>query len=310
MSQFDAQTLRRAFGSFMTGVTVVTARSDSGELAGFTANSFTSVSIDPPLLLVCPGNHLSSFGLFNTVRHFGVSILAEGQEAVSNEFASSVDDRFDNTPWHQGMHGVPLIDGAVATFSCRVHQRHVAGDHLVLVGEVLALSGSNRQGLGYCSNGYFSLSKEQQADAPGLAGYESVAGAIVECNGRILVATDNDGASLPCIAQTAGSGARSSLQKHFHALGLTVDLGPVYSVYEDSTRQKRYTYIRARATTADTGELGSFETIESLKNLPFNDHALATMMARFVAESRIRQFGLYVGSAESGEIHPLAEKQD
>ena len=84
MTELDPERLRAAFARFMTGVTVVTARTAGGEPVGFTANSFTSVSLDPPLLLVCPGRHLSSFPIFEAAPHFGISILAEGQEEVSN----------------------------------------------------------------------------------------------------------------------------------------------------------------------------------------------------------------------------------
>ena len=84
----DPKALRGAFSRFMTGVTVVTSLTPKGEPVGFTANSFASVSLDPPLLLVCPGNHLSSFEVFQSATRFGVSILAEGQEEISNMFAS------------------------------------------------------------------------------------------------------------------------------------------------------------------------------------------------------------------------------
>lgn len=80
MTQFDPRDLRSAFGRFMTGVTVVTARAPDGTSVGFTANSFTSVSMDPPLLLVCPGKFLSSYQTFAECTDFAISILAEGQE--------------------------------------------------------------------------------------------------------------------------------------------------------------------------------------------------------------------------------------
>lgn len=308
MTTIDSATLRRAFGNFMTGVTVVTARANNGDLVGFTANSFTSVSIDPPLLLVCPGNHLTSFDVFNNLTHFSVSILAEGQEQVSNTFASTSEDRFDQVQWRTDDNGCPLIEGASATFSCSVHQRLIAGDHLVLIGKVMQLTSTDAPGLGYCSDGYFSLSKERQSNASSHSDVTGVAGAIIEYDGRILMSYIDSDNCVPTVLQSNSLGARSTLQQYFEKMNMSITLGPVYSVYDDPVKQRRFTFLRARADSADCSGLGSFETIESLTNFKFTDQAQATMMSRFVAESRIRTYGLYIGNTESGDLHPLAEE--
>lgn len=310
MASIDPATLRRAFGSFMTGVTVVTARTNNGDLIGFTANSFTSVSIDPPLLLVCPGNHLTSFDEFNSATHFSVSILAEGQEQVSNTFASTSEDRFDEVKWHTDEYGCPLIEGAAATFSCKVHQRHIAGDHLVLIGEVLQLNSTDLPGLGYCSDGYFSLSKERQSNASSHSDVMGVAGALIEYDGRILMSKANSDYCVPTVEQSNSMGARSALQQYFEKIRLNIRLGPVYSVYDDPVKQTRFTFIRAHAESDDCSELGSFETIESLVNRKFSDQAQTIMMTRFATESRIRTYGLYIGNAEFGELHLPTDEQD
>ena len=111
MTAQDQRALRDAFGSFITGVTVITTVDGSGQPVGFTANSFSSVSLDPPLLLVCPGRFLTSFPLFEACSFFAVSVLAEGQEDVANIFASFRGDRFAKAAWHPDRHGVPLIEG-------------------------------------------------------------------------------------------------------------------------------------------------------------------------------------------------------
>ena len=165
MTAFDSKDLRSAFSSYMTGVTVVTAKNDDGTLVGFTANSFTSVSLNPPLLLVCPGNHLNSFSVFESCDTFAVNILSESQESVSNEFARSKDDRFANVAWQSDINDCPVLEGCSATFSCRVYSRQLMGDHLVLIGEVTDFNHSEEPGLGYCSNGYFTLNKEREANA-------------------------------------------------------------------------------------------------------------------------------------------------
>lgn len=158
----DPAALRAAFGSFMTGVAVVTATDKKGAPVGFTANSFTSVSMDPPLVLVCPGNHLSSYADFERVQHFAINILAEDQAEVSNLFASKTADRFAQVDWKAGMNGAPLITGAAARFSCSTFQRVPAGDHLILIGHVDAFDHSGRSGLGYATGGYFTLGQTQR----------------------------------------------------------------------------------------------------------------------------------------------------
>ncbi len=162
MTDFTAKDLRRAFGSFLTGVTVVTARAPDGSPVGFTANSFSSVSLEPPLLLVCPGKALSSFETFRTADHFGVSILAAGQEDVSDIFASSAADRFAKVAHDDDLHGVPLIRGAAARFSCATHQVIPAGDHIILLGEVRHVDHANTAGLGYAGGRYFSLGPDSR----------------------------------------------------------------------------------------------------------------------------------------------------
>ena len=299
----DPQTLRRAFGTFMTGVTVVTTRADNGSFVGFTANSFTSVSMDPPLLLVCPGKHLQFFDVFESVSHFAVSVLAEGQESVSNTFASEPGDRFAHTHWSGDAYGSPLIHDACATFSCRVHQRLTAGDHMVLIGEVLDLECNNKNGLGYGSNGYFSLSKEQKADTSNQSGITGITGAIVKTGNELLVVPQGQKLTLPEIKQQGSDGARSALQKHFIQSGLDITLGPVYSIYDDTGNGKRYTYFLGNTSDNTDNKLGTFTSINSLNTDSFRDTAQSIMMDRFVTEVQSDVFGLYVGDTESGDVH-------
>lgn len=168
MMMHDRQTLKDAFATYMTGVTVVTARSACGRPVGFTANSFTSVSLDPPLLLVCAGNHLSSYSVFKTVEHFAVNVLAASQRDVSKIFASSKGDRFSQVDWQPDAFASPLLCGAASNFSCTTHKRVLAGDHTILIGRVHAVACNGEAGLGYARSGYFSLPRvnggHKQAD--------------------------------------------------------------------------------------------------------------------------------------------------
>ena len=133
----DARTLRDALGCFATGVTVVTTLDADGQPVGLTANSFTSVSLDPPLLLVCIAKSAGSLAAMEAAENFAVNVLHIGQQPTSNLFARSGEDRFAATPWSRGHNGAPLLSGALVNFECRRHALHEGGDHVILVGEVI-----------------------------------------------------------------------------------------------------------------------------------------------------------------------------
>jgi flavin reductase (DIM6/NTAB) family NADH-FMN oxidoreductase RutF len=138
----DRKFLRKAFGAFATGVTVVTV--GDGTPHGMTANSFTSVSLDPPLVLVCVDRDAVMHRLLSTTGYFGVSVLAVGQQAAARHFA----DRsralgaaeFDAVDWLPGrVTEVPLIKGAVACFECEVWRGYEGGDHTIFLGRLLSV---------------------------------------------------------------------------------------------------------------------------------------------------------------------------
>jgi flavin reductase (DIM6/NTAB) family NADH-FMN oxidoreductase RutF len=133
----DARTFRDALGCFATGVTIITAMDAGGNPIGLTANSFTSVSLDPPLLLVCVANNASSAPVLRDAAHFAVNVLQIGQQPTSNRFAGKGEDRFANTPWEVGEFGTPVLTGSLSSFECARDAIHDGGDHFILVGRVL-----------------------------------------------------------------------------------------------------------------------------------------------------------------------------
>jgi len=135
-SGLDVRGFRNALGQYATGVTVVTTMGDEGKRIGITANSFTSVSVDPPLVLWCPSNRAPSLASFESATHFAINVLAADQHVLSRQFATASDDKFAGVATHEGLRGIPVIDGAVATFECRTVARYKAGDHQIYVGEV------------------------------------------------------------------------------------------------------------------------------------------------------------------------------
>ncbi len=133
----DARTFRDALGCFATGVTIITAMDGEGQPIGLTANSFTSVSLDPPLLLVCVANNAGSAAVLRDAQRFAVNVLQIGQQPTSNRFAGKGEDRFANTPWEVGEFGTPVLTGSLSSFECERDAVHDGGDHFILVGRVL-----------------------------------------------------------------------------------------------------------------------------------------------------------------------------
>jgi flavin reductase (DIM6/NTAB) family NADH-FMN oxidoreductase RutF len=146
--------LKRAFGGFVTGVTVATIIAEDGHPRGFTANSFTSVSLHPPLCLICVGDQVRSFDDFERADHYAVSVLAGNQELVSRLFASHDDDRFGKVRWEPAASGAPILNGALSWFDCKVVDRVKAADHLILLGEIQAFGSRGGDGLAYFRSDY------------------------------------------------------------------------------------------------------------------------------------------------------------
>jgi flavin reductase (DIM6/NTAB) family NADH-FMN oxidoreductase RutF/pimeloyl-ACP methyl ester carboxylesterase len=132
----DSRTLRDALGCFATGVTVVTTAAPDGTPVGLTANSFTSVSLEPEILLVCLAKTASCLSAFDAAEHFAVNVLHIGQQPLSNRFAMKGEDRFAETDWESWSTGAPIIKGTLASFECEKYQMQDVGDHVILLGKV------------------------------------------------------------------------------------------------------------------------------------------------------------------------------
>jgi flavin reductase (DIM6/NTAB) family NADH-FMN oxidoreductase RutF len=133
---FDAKELRRVMGLFATGVTVLTTRDASGRPYGLTANAVTSLSLDPPLLIICIDKRAETHPHFFDSRCFVVNILAEDQEELSTHFAKSGGEKFGSLPYSVNQDGVPVLEGTLAQVECRIIETHEGGDHVIHIGEV------------------------------------------------------------------------------------------------------------------------------------------------------------------------------
>jgi flavin reductase (DIM6/NTAB) family NADH-FMN oxidoreductase RutF len=308
---FDPKAFRQALGAFLTGVTVVTTRNGAGEMRGFTANSFTSVSLDPPLILVCIARTASSYPVFSAAENFAVSVLAAAQKDVSALFASKSPDKFAASRWHLGPAGSPVIDDASAWFDCRRHSVVEAGDHVILIGEVAGFGTSASAPLGYCRGAYVDFALTQEA----VATREEPAhvGAILERDGAILLVEDGKGGlGLPAGSCLEPAGNPRSLKGALARLGVEARLGFLFAVFETPgarAGREGMVSIYYRGGFDGTPRLESGARLVPFDDIPWArlpDEATRTMLARFVRERSEDAFGIYVGDAEQGTVHPLA----
>lgn len=153
-TSFDPTDFRRALGMFATGVTIVTARAADGTPVGITANSFNSVSLQPPMVLWSLARNARSLPVFETAEHWNVHILSNDQEALSNRFARAGEDKFAGVDLDPALTAAPLLPGCSARFQCRTVFRYDGGDHVIFVGEVIGYDRTDRPPLLYVTGGY------------------------------------------------------------------------------------------------------------------------------------------------------------
>lgn len=157
--------LRRALGSFATGVTIVTARDPGtdGVVAhdvGLTVNSFSSVSLEPPLVQWCIARRAASFEAFRRASHYAVHVLGAEQRELSQRFATHGIDRFAGIEFERGPGGLPLLPGCVTRFACRIVERYAGGDHVILLAEVEAFETSEVEPLLYLRGAYARFAQD------------------------------------------------------------------------------------------------------------------------------------------------------
>lgn len=304
---FDPRALRDAFGAFLTGVTVVTTFNEEGAPIGFTANSFTSVSLDPPLLLVCLAKTSRNFAALTGARGFGINILSEGQKDISNTFARPVEDRFAAVDWQRGPFGSPVFGGVSAWFDCSMHENVDAGDHVILIGRIEGFENSGKTGLGYARGGYFTpalAEKSLLANADG----SLLLGAVAERDGEILLVDDDKGGwTLPFVQKAEGEGMEA-LEQHVAAtVGPVLNTGLLYSVYEDTETNRQHVVYRATLGGGDI-RTGRLFAVQAPPLGDIADNAVRELVKRYAQESTLGNFGVYFGNQDKGRVHAVAAK--
>jgi flavin reductase (DIM6/NTAB) family NADH-FMN oxidoreductase RutF len=155
----DQETFRRTCGRFATGIAIATVLSAEGIPYGLTVNSFTSVSCCPPLVLVCVDYRSSLLPHFRGNSYYGINVLAEDQRALSVRFSQRQPDRFEGIEWKRGASGAPLLSGCLACMECFVNQTVEAGDHAILIAEVVQAEFREGKPLLYYASSYCGLEK-------------------------------------------------------------------------------------------------------------------------------------------------------
>ncbi|MGL4312307.1 MAG: flavin reductase family protein [Paracoccaceae bacterium] len=306
MSFDNPRQLRDAFGTFMTGVTVVTMIDDGGDPLGFTANSFSSVSLDPPLLLVSIARTSRNYAAFTATTGFAINILSEGQKDVSNTFARPVEDRFASIDWRRGPVGSPLIGGVSAWFDCTLHKIVDAGDHAILIGHVGAFEATQAPGLGYYRGSYFTPAL---TGASAATGPDVVVSAVIEAAGKVLLIDDGAGGLTLPTARVGREGAQKALAALIGNLGVEAAPGFIYAVYEDVVRAHQHIAFLCPASDVAKPRGGGFVELSAAGLCDVTDPAMRVMLERLAEESRMGNYGIYFGNQDQGRVEPIGGRK-
>jgi flavin-dependent trigonelline monooxygenase, reductase component len=304
--------LRDAFGTFLTGVTIVTTWED-GRPRGFTANSFTSVSLDPPLVLICIARQASSCEAFLRAPRFGINILSDCQQDLSARFASPGLGRFDGLQLWQPPGGPPLLADCVTALDCERHEIVVAGDHVVLIGRVKAFSSAPGRPLGYYRGTYVSFGIGLTALEEKSSGAMAVA-TLIDADGSVLLwqRPQRGFWELPSLPLHYGDNHRRRLPELLRHIGVEADVSFLYSVYQEDDP---YTTLVFRGPAVGPVSMRTLPDGTLVKPFAEEDEpwrlvsgsSPAEVLKRYFRERAEARFGIYWDvPGEGGRIAALA----
>jgi flavin reductase (DIM6/NTAB) family NADH-FMN oxidoreductase RutF len=293
-SGIDPRALRRAFGAFATGVTITTTRTRDGAPVGFTANSFTSVSLDPPLVLVCLAGSASSYPHFEAAEGFAVNILSAAQRGLSTAFATRGADKFAGVAWSEQATGAPVLDGAAAWFDCRMHEIVPAGDHAILIGRVVDFSATESAPLGYCRGAYVTFGLDGAALSPHAGGVQ-VSAIVERRRAALLRASPDGGCRLPSAPAFGPASNPESLLGRLASAGVRAELPFVFASY-DVGETHCVVYRGSAPDAADPPKGWRFASFDDLPldRMPPGE---ADVLRLYVEERAAHAYGRYVGDA-------------
>jgi flavin reductase (DIM6/NTAB) family NADH-FMN oxidoreductase RutF len=309
----DQRVFRSMLGSFMTGVTVIATRDASGGARAFTANSFTSVSLDPPLILVCLAKSASSLDVFAKAQHFSVNILSERQKEVATAFASRGAAKDEALAALEGANP-PILESSLSTLCCTYHNMVDAGDHVILIGQVVRFRSGSGQPLGYFRGNYvkFGLAVSTLEE---LASAVSVGG-LLEQDGRVVLMRRpaSDRWEVPTIPLRPGEGHTTAIRALFSRLGVSAAPSFLYSIFKEEEKLQTTMIFSVDAVEPaidavlpDGTEVRAFSEHEKPWNL-VDGLMMQGMLVRFFRERASGNFGLYFDTADGGRIAPIGGK--
>ena len=299
----DPYEFRRALGCFVTGVTVVMTTDELGVPRGFTANSFSSVSLDPPLVSVCIDRGISSYRVFSGCSGFSISILGESQRDVSNLFASRSREKFAHVAWRSSqITRSPRLADSVAWFDCVPYRSVDAGDHLILIGRVVDFGYSDQSPLSFCRGNYLTYDLMQHVLSHGVAQKLSI-GAIVNAGESILLVPENGQWTFPMSRYMGAKGEEGGLYGELRRLGVSIDLNFLYAVFDGPGDGQLTIFYRGETTGVDcAGGPGRLFAYDEIPWDAFPLEAYRSMLSRYLDERRRFEFGIYVGSSKEGTV--------
>lgn len=296
----ESSKLRKAFSSFATGVTVVTTRQKNGTPRGFTANSFTSLSLEPPLLLVCISKNAQSYTTFRDSKYFAVNVLSENQRSTAGLFSSQSPDKFKITKWKKGYKDLPIIESVLSHFSCEKKSFQEAGDHAIIIGNIKDFGLRGGKPLGYFDGDYFSVGFEESLVNMVNNDRNTNIGAILENKKRILFIMDrHKNLTLPKSINNQKN--LEGLEDYLKSLNLKFKLDFLYSVYEDKEMNSHMIFYHGKFS----GNGNKTTVTYDINKIPYEkivNSAERTMMTRYCHEYHHGQFGIYQGNETRGKV--------
>jgi len=304
---------RSTLGTFLTGVTVVTAFDQDHRPRGFTANSFTSVALDPPLILFCIAKAAGCYDVLRAGERFCVNVLGDWQTKISAVFASSAPNKFDGIDYDAAGNGPPIIRNCLSVFDCARHEIFDAGDHVIVVGRVIGFASNSGSPLGYYRGRYTALGEATQA-LEQHGGDAIVVGCIVDDGGRVLLWRPPQAQrwSIPKVPLRAGQYHRQVLPALLNRLGVHGDISLLFSVFQDKDDPHTTMVFRGDATgtapestLADGTELRLFSGDEHPWDV-VGGVSQADVLKRYFRERAEARFGIYWDTADrTGRVATL-----
>ncbi|MGW6172256.1 flavin reductase family protein [Arthrobacter sp. NPDC055138] len=307
-STIDAQTFRQVLGSFLTGVTVITTVGPDGEYRGITANSFASVSLDPPLVLFCIGKQSSNCDAFEQSEGFNVHILSSDQQSLARQFVRGTpEEKFANVSVQETETGSPLLTDANSWLACRKHQVVDAGDHYIIIGEVYECDAQDARPLGFFQSQFqsFDLDSDfaQYNKRPGSP--VTVAWILSGDDGRVALVKNQTG-ELELPKSSAGAARLSDEYLSGMAggiIGASASIDFLFSLYEDLDGDVVLVYRGVLKGSVDgLADAIILADLDVLQNLPMAEKVERSMLNRYRRERVEARFGIYSGSHDEGRL--------